>query len=399
MIFGKLFNRPKATETFMPQEFLDLQKAKDELNKIKQESTLLEEKINNMREAIKQKTFVLNELNANLENAESKIIAQDIGLSYEAPPEKLKIGFIEYDIVVAKETLTKMVKNKEYYTTTKEYTVDGSVNKGQAFVNAFCENNILGFNLYCEKKKKGLTIYNFFDTMELIDKAFARYDKKLHIIHAYFNPKYLETTKNWLKLELDLKVKKQQEKERVREEKRKLREEQQMLAEAEKERKRLEAERANLQKLFAKAITEEEQNKIKTKLADVDKRVEEIDWRISHYSAGWLYITTTPSMPGIYKCGCTKQINPLLRLAQLSSASVPFPFECRGLVFSENVFDLEAKMHRRLDSKRVNKGNKLKEFFYGEPKEAIKILTDEFYEEVRFIDEQWIENVKDDNNV
>ena len=392
MIFGKLFNRPKATETLMPQEFLDLQKAKDELNKIKQESTLLEEKINNMRESIRQKTFVLNELNANLESAESKIIAQDIGLFYEPPFEKLKIGFIEYDIVVAKETLTKMVKNKEYYVATKEYTVDNSVAKGRAFVNAFCENNILGFNIYCEKKKKGLTIYNFSDTMELIDKAFVRYDKKLHIVHAYFNPKYLETTKNWLKLELDLKVKKQQEKEQVREEKRKLREEQKLLEEAEKERKRLEAEKANLQKLFAKAITEEEQNKIKAKLAEVDKRVEEVDWRTSHYSAGWLYIATTPSMPNVYKCGCTKQLNPLNRLAQLSSASVPFPFECRGLVFSENVFDLEAKMHRRLDSKRVNKGNKLKEFFYGKPEEAIKILADEFREEVRFVDEHWVED-------
>lgn len=90
MIFGKLFNRPKATETLMPQEFLDLQKAKDELNKIKQESTLLEEKINNMRESIRQKTFVLNELNANLESAESKIIAQDIGLFYEPPVRKTK---------------------------------------------------------------------------------------------------------------------------------------------------------------------------------------------------------------------------------------------------------------------------------------------------------------------
>ena len=171
-----------------------------------------------------------------------------------------------------------------------------------------------------------------------------------------------------------------------------------MLIEAEKERKRLEAEKTNLQKLFAKAITEEEQNEIKMKLAEVDKRVKEVDWRASHYSAGWLYITTTPSMPGIMKIGCTKQLNPLNRLAQLSSASVPFPFECRGLVFSEDVFALEAKMHNRLDSKRVNKDNKLKEFFFGKPEEAIKILTDEFHEEVRFIDEHWVNNGKENDN-
>lgn len=204
------------------------------------------------------------------------------------------------------------------------------------------------------------------------------------------NQKYLDLCIELLYLELDEKIAKAKEKERIKEERHKLREQEKLLAEAEKERKRLENERKNLQKLFAKAVSEQEQEDIKNKLAEVDKRTEEIDWRISHQSAGWLYIATTPSMPKIMKLGCTRQLNPLNRLAQLSSASVPFPFECRGLVFSEDVFNLEARIHRRLDPKRVNKDNKLKEFFFGEPEEAIKILTEEFGEEVRFVDEQWV---------
>lgn len=376
MIFGKLFNRPKTTETLMPQEFLDLQKAKDELNKIKQESTLLEEKINNMRESIRQKTFVLNELNANLESAESKIIAQDIGLFYEPPFEKLKIGFIEYDIVVAKETLTKMVKNKEYYTATKEYTVDNSVAKGRAFVNAFCENNILGFNLYCEKKKKGLTIYNFSDTMELIDKAFARYDKKLHIIHAYFNPKYLETTKNWLKLELDLKVKKQQEKERIREEKRKLREEQQLLAEAEKERKKLEEERKAMDIAFNKALTDAEREQIKNKLAEIDKRIANVDYRVANPKAGWVYIIHSDSLPELEKIGVSRRLSgPHERIKELSGSSLPTPFMLDAFCFSDDAFELESNLHKYFDKQRVNPN---KEFFRITAQEAINAMENVF---------------------
>lgn len=376
MIFGKLFNRPKTTETLMPQEFLDLQKAKDELNKIKQESTLLEEKINNMRESIRQKTFVLNELNANLESAESKIIAQDIGLFYEPPFEKLKIGFIEYDIVVAKETLTKMVKNKEYYTATKEYTVDNSVAKGRAFVNAFCENNILGFNLYCEKKKKGLTIYNFSDTMKLIDKAFARYDKKLHIIHAYFNPKYLETTKNWLKLELDLKVKKQQEKERIREEKRKLREEQQLLAEAEKERKKLEEERKAMDIAFNKALTDAEREQIKNKLAEIDKRIANVDYRVANPKAGWVYIIHSDSLPELEKIGVSRRLSgPHERIKELSGSSLPTPFMLDAFCFSDDAFELESNLHKYFDKQRVNPN---KEFFRITAQEAINAMENVF---------------------
>ena len=390
MIFGKLFNRPKATETLMPQEFLDLQKAKDELNKIKQESTLLEEKINNMRESIRQKTFVLNELNANLESAESKIIAQDIGLFYEPPFEKLKIGFIEYDIVVAKETLTKMVKNKEYYTATKEYTVDNSVAKGRAFVNAFCENNILGFNLYCEKKKKGLTIYNFSDTMELIDKAFARYDKKLHIIHAYFNPKYLETTKNWLKLELDLKVKKQQEKERIREEKRKLREEQQLLAEAEKERKKLEEERKAMDIAFNKALTDAEREQIKNKLAEIDKRIANVDYRVANPKAGWVYIIHSDSLPELEKIGVSRRLSgPHERIKELSGSSLPTPFMLDAFCFSDDAFELESNLHKYFDKQRVNPN---KEFFRVTAQEAINAMENVFNHKAHIV------NLEDDNN-
>ena len=390
MIFGKLFNRPKATETLMPQEFLDLQKAKDELNKIKQESTLLEEKINNMRESIRQKTFVLNELNANLESAESKIIAQDIGLFYEPPFEKLKIGFIEYDIVVAKETLTKMVKNKEYYVATKEYTVDNSVAKGRAFVNAFCENNILGFNIYCEKKKKGLTIYNFSDTMELIDKAFARYDKKLHIIHAHFNPKYLEITKNWLKLELDLKVKKQQEKERVREEKRKLREEQKLLEEAEKERKRLEEERKAMDIAFAKALTDEERDEIKQQLAKIDKRIADVDYRVANPKAGWVYIIHSDSLPELEKIGVSRRLSgPHERIKELSGSSLPTPFMLDAFCFSDDAFELESNLHKYFDKQRVNPN---KEFFRITAQEAINAMENVFNHKAHIV------NLEDNDN-
>lgn len=390
MIFGKLFNRPKTTETLMPQEFLDLQKAKDELNKIKQESTLLEEKINNMRESIRQKTFVLNELNANLESAESKIIAQDIGLFYEPPFEKLKIGFIEYDIVVAKETLTKMVKNKEYYVATKEYTVDNSVAKGRAFVNAFCENNILGFNIYCEKKKKGLTIYNFSDTMELIDKAFARYDKKLHIIHAYFNPKYLEITKNWLKLELDLKVKKQQEKERVREEKRKLREEQKLLEEAEKERKRLEEERKAMDIAFAKALTDEERDEIKQQLAKIDKRIADVDYRVANPKAGWVYIIHSDSLPELEKIGVSRRLSgPHERIKELSGSSLPTPFMLDAFCFSDDAFELESNLHKYFDKQRVNPN---KEFFRITAQEAINAMENVFNHKAHIV------NLEDNDN-
>lgn len=335
---------------------------------------------------IKQELNMLNGINE----------IQELGIVYNP-------NYNNLDIIKQKETeiiekLAELVQNKEHINILKKYKLNDSALQGNKFQYSFSDGIIIGFNTYFEKKRKTISKSNYYKTVELIEKKFNSYNNKAKIMGIEINSKYLELCKNLLSISLDDKIAKEEERERIKENKKQLKEQEQLLIEAEKERKKLEDERHNLQKLFSKAITEQEQNEIKEKLAEVDKRVEEVDWRVSHYSAGWLYITTTKSMPGIIKIGCTRQLNPLNRLAQLSSASVPFPFECRGLVFSEDVFDLEAKMHNLLDDKRINKDNKLKEFFYGKPEEAIKILTDEFNEEVRFIDEQWIKDSEDNNN-
>lgn len=331
----------------------------------------------------------LDEYRHELGIAEGIITMQELGMEYE--PVLHDLDAIACKKANAQEFIGKLIGNDEAIITTRVYRIDGSESKGRQFQKTFCENLLIGFNSYFNQKKKSVTSTNITKTEELITKKFNSINKKAALMGVSVNQEYLNLCLSILYLELDEKIAKTEERERIKEERRRLREQEKLLAEAEKERKKLEEERHNLQKLFAKAITKQEQEDIKNKLAEVDKRTEEIDWRISHQSAGWLYIATTPCLEGMYKAGCTKQLNPLNRLAQLSSASVPYPFECRGLVFSEDVFDLEAKLHQRLSSTRVNKENRNKEFFYGEPEEAIKILQDEFGVEVHFVDESWVE--------
>lgn len=354
-------------------------------SQIEQENRNLNEIQNKL---IESKTK-LNDYQHELGIAEGIITMQELGMEYE--PALHNLDAIACKKANTQETIGELIGNDKAIITTRVYRIDGSESKGRQFQKTFCENLLIGFNSYFNQKKKAVTSTNITKTEELVTKKFNAINRKAALMGVSINQEYLNLCLSILYLELDEKIAKTEERERIKEEKRRLREQEKLLAEAEKERKRLEDERHNLQKLFAKAITEQEQEDIKNKLAEVDKRTEEIDWRISHQSAGWLYIATTPCLEGMYKAGCTKQLNPLNRLAQLSSASVPYPFECHGLVFSEDVFDLEAKLHKRLDSVRVNKMNRGKEFFYGSPEEAIKILKKEFKVDVHFIDENWVE--------
>lgn len=345
--------------------------------------------LNGIQNKLIESKTKLNDYQHELGIAEGIITMQELGMEYT--PNCNDLNELAVKKANIQKSIASLIGNNEAIITTRVYRIDGSEAKGRQFQKTFCENLLIGFNSYYNKKKKSVTQANITKTEELLKKKFIAINNKAGLMGVCINHHYLSFCIQLLYAELDEKIAKAEEREKIKEERRRLREQEKLLAEAEKERKKLEEERHNLQKLFAKAITEQEQEDIKNKLAEVDKRTEEIDWRISHQSAGWLYIATTPCLEGMYKAGCTKQLNPLNRLAQLSSASVPYPFECRGLVFSEDVFDLEAKLHQRLSFTRANKENRNKEFFYGEPEEAIKILQDEFGVEVHFVDESWVE--------
>ena len=374
-----------------------------QLEEIEKTIQIKTNRINELNSQIVQTDGFLRQINQNIVNskrqieeyklelgiAEGIITMQELGMEYT--PNCNDLNELAVKKVNIQKSIASLIGNNKAIITTRVYRIDGSESKGKKFQKVFCENLLIGFNSYFNKKKKSITAYNYNSSVELIKSKFDKMNQKASLMGVSINSTYLDLVLNLLQLELDEKIAKTEEKERIKEERRRLREQEKLLAEAEKERKKLEEERHNLQKLFTKAITEQEQEDIKNKLAEVDKRTEEIDWRISHQSAGWLYIATTPCLEGMYKAGCTKQLNPLNRLAQLSSASVPYPFVCHGLVFSEDVFDLEAKLHKRLDSVRVNKINRGKEFFYGSPEEVIKILKEEFKVDVHFVDENWVE--------
>ncbi|MBR1743975.1 MAG: GIY-YIG nuclease family protein [Lachnospiraceae bacterium] len=79
----------------------------------------------------------------------------------------------------------------------------------------------------------------------------------------------------------------------------------------------------------------------------------------------------------------TRRLEPLDRIKELSSASVPFEFDVHAMIFSENAPELEARLHNHFDSCRVNKVNPRKEFF--------KVSIDEIAD---YVDENYDKTVE-----
>lgn len=88
--------------------------------------------------------------------------------------------------------------------------------------------------------------------------------------------------------------------------------------------------------------------------------------------------------PDVVKIGVTRRLDPMERIEELGSASVPFKFDVPALIFSYDDFQLEAELHQRFDKQRVNKVDNCKEYFkvsieqIEQVLEEYKVLTVDF---------------------
>ena len=327
----------------------------------------------------------LNDYQYELGIAEGTITMQELGMEYV--PNCNDLNELASKKANIQKSIAALIGNNKAIITTRVYRIDGSEAKGRQFQRTFCENLLIGFNSYYNNKKKSVTQANITKTEELLEKKFITINNKAGLIGVCINQEYLSYCIQLLYVELDEKIAKAEERERIKEERRRLREQEKLLAEAEKAKAELQKQRRMYEQSLAKALNEQERQEFEAKLKEIDKREADVDYRINNSKAGYLYITATKSMPNMTKIGVTRRLNPLVRIQELSTASTPWPFVCYGLVFSDDAFDLETKIHEYFDSKRVNTENKHKEFFYITPQEAIKVLKEEFGCDVHFVNE------------
>ncbi|MDD4494774.1 MAG: GIY-YIG nuclease family protein [Eubacteriales bacterium] len=184
---------------------------------------------------------------------------------------------------------------------------------------------------------------------------------------------------NAVKIEYNYYVKKEQ----ARQEQLAIRE--QIRQEAE-ERKALEAERKKIEAEEQKYADEIENVRLKLisageeEVGKLNRRIEELQAllagviikkediiNLQNGKAGNIYIISNLGSFGenMFKIGMTRRLDPQDRVNELSDASVPFKFDVHSFIFSEDAVELEAKLHKELESKRVNKVNLRKEFFYS----------------------------------
>ena len=381
----KLNKKKKETEHYIDLLDFKIQELYKEIDSLETKEEKSRKSAENAEIAAKEAQSVLDALNGKIHVIEEM---QD----YNIPYYQDSLDKLEHKRYELQNKIESAV-NTGLYRIEQNYTLNGSDKRGKEMQDVYGRGLVYTMSGYIDSKEKSVTTSNIVKSKELIKNKFNSYQSKANKVGLALNVEYVKARLDMLDINLAIKVKQKEEKTRIREEKRRLREQEQLLADIARERAKLLEEKKAMNIAFDKALTDDERNKIKSQLASIDKRLDSIAYREAHSKAGWLYVISSPSLPGLVKLGCTRRLNPALRVRELSSSSLPEPYHAHCFVFSDDCFELENNIHKYFDKERVNPD---REFFRIEPKEAIDVLKEIFNVDVHFVDENCDENEEDE---
>lgn len=195
-----------------------------------------------------------------------------------------------------------------------------------------------------------------------------------------------------LKTEFEKNVRAALEKEEQARIKAQIREEQRLQREIDRELKRLDRERAAIQAALEKALAEaedkhsEEVEDLRRRLAEAEERSQRAISQAQLTKAGHVYVISNVGSFGdnVFKIGMTRRLEPQDRVRELSSASVPFPYDVHMMISCDDAPTLENALHRALHKTRINRVNPRKEFFRVDI-ETIRRIAEEHHGEVDYV--------------
>lgn len=253
-----------------------------------------------------------------------------------------------------------------------DWMVNGSAAQGKKMVRDFSKLMLRAFNAEADNLVRGLKPYKLDRAVERLTKVAETIARLGVTMQIRIANDYLALRIRELEWTADYRNKQAEGKEREREDRARLREEKKVQQEIERERERLAKERTHIENALAalrESGDQEAIDRMEAQLEDVEKAVQDVDYRAANVRAGYVYVVSNIGSFGeqTVKIGMTRRLDPMDRIRELSDASVPFNFDIHAIHFSEDAFGIEAELHRRFADQRVNTVNRRREFFRVTP--------------------------------
>ncbi|HFJ5804012.1 TPA: DUF4041 domain-containing protein, partial [Enterococcus faecium] len=373
----------------------------EKLNKLHDRERFILSKEETLSDLNKQITMLKNDII--LLKKEKEDLNDEINQKYD---ETLKNVYSSLIVSNIEETSSSEIKNKLSLLKLKEkeYIIDDAVSV-PLILNKREKNNLkkkmlIPFDSEVKGLLNKLTISNIDSTREKIIKIFDKINNLFKNDNAELRKGLLEFKLQELELHYSYLVKITEEKEQQKAIKEQMIEEEKVRREIDREKKRIDKEQrqfnSEISKLIAymqKANADVEKELYANKIQELEEKLKELEvirenvlQRELNTRAGYVYVISNIGSFGedIYKIGMTRRLEPMDRIKELSSASVPFEFDVHAMIFSEDAPSLETKLHNHFRKQEVNKINQRKEFFKVSLDEIEKVVLENYNGTVTF---------------
>ena len=271
------------------------------------------------------------------------------------------------------ERIAEAIRGNAAIEASTSFTLDGSLAKGKAMVNALSRLMLRAYNAEAENAVRSMRVGNVDAARRRLEGsrvAIASLGKlmDLRIADSYHALRIQE-----VELTADYAAKKEEEREAARAERERLREERKVEAELAAAKEKLEKERSHVMTVLDRLrATGASDPTLEAKLSEIDSAIEQNCARQANIRAGYVYVISNRGSfgPRVVKIGLTRRLEPMERIHELGDASVPFRFDVNALFFSEDAVQLESDLHSEFGHFRLNWINERKEFFFATPGEV-----------------------------
>lgn len=319
---------------------------------------------------------------SSLIETDDRLVLQEVGIyTYHHPLE----NSAEYreELLALQGEIKEMVKTKSAIVATDRFSFNNSLAKGRKMTADLSTLMLRAYNAEADICVRTIRAGNLATGVRRLEKAAESIAKLGSMMELSVAPEYQDLRIQELTLTADFMMKVQEEKEEQRAERERLREERRVEKELEAQREKLDKERAHYANVLASLDAgdgdEEGRQRVVAKLADLDRAIEENDYRAANVRAGYVYVISNRGAfgPNVVKIGMTRRLEPMDRVRELGDASVPFPFDVHALYFSEDAVGLESRLHAAFDRRRLNHANLRREFFFATAADVREVLAAE----------------------
>ncbi|MFR5064814.1 MAG: DUF4041 domain-containing protein [Thomasclavelia spiroformis] len=312
--------------------------------------------------------------------------------------------FSDFDHITSGEYKNKLavsrLNEEQDLKNNKLISISTSIND-KKFISNNTKQIVRLFNSECDSIMTKVSVKNIDSSRNKITRSFNSLNKLFETDGIKLKQKCLEIKLDQLNILYLYEMKKNQEKEIQKEIKEQMLEEEKVRREIEKQKRQIEKDQkqfnneiSRMMKYLQKSNNDAEKELYLDKIRELEEKLKELELkketvleREENAKAGYVYIISNIGSFGenIYKIGMTRRLEPMDRIKELSSASVPFEFDVHAMIFSQNAPELENTLHQSFREKSVNKVNYRKEFFKVTLDEIEDVVKKNYDKTVDFI--------------